>query len=82
VNPEQLPSALADLDAQGLLRQRRVLDTPQGARVRVDGRDYLSFSSNDYLGLAQHPAIADAVKQAVDATGVGAGAAHLLTEIR
>jgi len=77
--PFQLQSALVDLDAQGLLRRRRVLDGPQGARVRVDGREYLSFSSNDYLGLAGHPAIAEAACQAAGEVGVGAGAAHLLT---
>jgi 8-amino-7-oxononanoate synthase len=77
--PDQLPAALADLDAQGLRRRRRVLESPQGARVRVDGRDYLSFSSNDYLGLANHPAIAEAVCHAAGTAGVGAGAAHLLT---
>lgn len=77
--PQQIPSALADLDAQGLRRRRRVLDSPQGARVRVDGRDCLSFCSNDYLGLANHPTIAEAVHKAVDTAGVGAGAAHLLT---
>ena len=79
MNPDQLPSALADLDAQGLRRSRRVLDTPQGARVQLDGREFLSFSSNDYLGLANHPAIAAAVREAVETAGVGAGAAHLLT---
>jgi 8-amino-7-oxononanoate synthase len=79
MKPEQLASALAGLDAQGLRRRRRVLETPQGVRVRLDGRDCLSFSSNDYLGLAHHPAIAQAVHQAVDSAGVGAGAAHLLT---
>ena len=77
--PHQLSAALADLDTQGLRRHRRVLDSPQGVRVRVDGRDCLSFSSNDYLGLANHPAIAAAVRDAVDVAGVGAGAAHLLT---
>ena len=79
MNPEQLSSALADLDAQGLRRRRRVLDTPQGARVRVDGREYLSFSSNDYLGLANHGSIAQAMREALDRVGAGAGAAHLLT---
>lgn len=79
MKPKQLSSALGDLDAQGLRRSRRVLDTPQGTRVRVDGRDYLSFSSNDYLGLSNHPTIARAVKNAVDVAGAGAGAAHLLT---
>jgi len=77
--PHQLQSALVDLDAQGLLRRRRVLDGVQGARVRVDGREYLSFSSNDYLGLAGHPTIAEAACQAAGEVGVGAGAAHLLT---
>ncbi len=79
MNPDQLTAALADLDSQGLRRRRRVLDGPQGARVRVDGRDYLSFSSNDYLGLANHPEIVSAARLAAARFGVGAGAAHLLT---
>lgn len=79
MNPDQLQSALAKLDAQGLRRGRRVLDGPQGVRVTVEGRHYLSFSSNDYLGLANHAAIAAAACAAADRFGVGAGAAHLLT---
>ncbi|MEW5771721.1 MAG: 8-amino-7-oxononanoate synthase [Pseudomonadota bacterium] len=79
MNPDQLPAALAELDAQGLLRRRRVLDGMQGVRVRLDGRDYLSFASNDYLGLAGHPGLAAAARAGMDAAGVGAGAAHLLT---
>ncbi len=79
MNPDQLASALADLDALGLRRKRRVLDGPQGVRVRVDGRDCLSFSSNDYLGLANHPEIVTATQLAAARFGVGAGAAHLLT---
>lgn len=79
MTPDQLSAALSALDEQGLRRQRGVLDSPQGVRVRVDGHSYLSFSSNDYLGLASHPAIAEAVHAAVTAIGVGAGAAHLLT---
>lgn len=77
--PTQLHSALVDLDAAGLLRRRRVLDGTQGAWVTLDGRAYLSFSSNDYLGLAGHPAIVQAACQAAGEVGVGAGAAHLLT---
>lgn len=79
MNPDQLQTALAELDSLGLRRRRRVLDGPQGARVTVDGRDYLSFSSNDYLGLANHPEIAAAARAAAGRCGVGAGAAHLLT---
>ncbi|MDO9224632.1 MAG: 8-amino-7-oxononanoate synthase [Pseudomonadota bacterium] len=77
--PSQLHSALADLDEQGLRRRRRVLDGVQGARVVLDGREYLSFTSNDYLGLAGHPAIAAAAQAAAAEFGVGAGAAHLLS---
>lgn len=79
MTPDQLQPALAELDAQSLRRMRRVLDGPQGVRVTLDGKPYLSFSSNDYLGLANHPALADAARQAVANIGVGAGAAHLLT---
>lgn len=79
MNPDQLSSALADLDAQGLRRRRRVLDGAQGTQVRVDGRAFLSFSSNDYLGLANHPEIVAAAQRAAARDGVGAGAAHLLT---
>ncbi|MDR3394909.1 MAG: 8-amino-7-oxononanoate synthase [Parasulfuritortus sp.] len=70
---------LAELDALGLRRRRRVLDSAQGAHVRVDGKDYLSFASNDYLGLAAHPAIAEAACAALRDFGTGTGAAHLLT---
>jgi 8-amino-7-oxononanoate synthase len=79
MTPDQLSSALTELDAQSLRRVRRVLDGPQGVRVTLDGKPYLSFSSNDYLGLANHPVLAEAVRLAVDSVGVGAGAAHLLT---
>ena len=67
------------LAEQGLLRQRRLLETAQGAQVVVDGRAVLSFCSNDYLGLANHPDLAAAIVQALPAMGVGAGASHLVT---
>ncbi|TCJ18167.1 8-amino-7-oxononanoate synthase [Parasulfuritortus cantonensis] len=74
-----LAARLAELDRLGLRRRRRVLDGPQGSRVRIDGRDYLSFASNDYLGLAGHPALAEAARAAAAEVGTGAGAAHLVT---
>ena len=74
-----LVAELADLEQQGLRRHRRLLDSPQGAHVRVDGREYLSFCSNDYLGLAADPRIAEAAAESIRQFGVGAGASHLLS---
>jgi len=76
---ERLRAELAQLKAQSLRRNRRLLESPQGARVHVEGRALLSFCSNDYLGLANHPALIAAASQAVLGTGVGAGASHLIT---
>ena len=75
----EIRAGLAALSTQGLLRQRRLLQSAQGVRVHIDGRDLLSFCSNDYLGLASHPALAAAVVQALPQMGVGAGASHLIT---
>ena len=74
-----LVAELANLERQGLRRHRRLLDSPQGAHVRVDGRDYLSFCSNDYLGLAADPRIAEAAVEAIRQFGLGAGASHLVS---
>jgi 8-amino-7-oxononanoate synthase len=70
---------LRDLDARGLARRRRVVDGPQGARLAVDGRELLAFCSNDYLGLASHPALVEAAQRAAGEFGVGAGASPLVS---
>jgi 8-amino-7-oxononanoate synthase len=64
---------------QGLLRRRRLVESPQGVYVDADGRPYLSFCSNDYLGLANHPALVEAAGQGAERYGVGAGASHLVS---
>jgi 8-amino-7-oxononanoate synthase len=69
---------LADLDAKGLRRHRRTLDTAQTAHVTVDGKKYVAFCSNDYLGLANHPALIAAAQAGAARYGVGAGASHLV----
>ncbi len=79
MTPDRLPAALAELDAHGLLRRRHVLDGAQGARVMLDGHACVSFSSNDYLGLAGHAELARAACAATATAGIGAGAAHLLS---
>lgn len=69
---------LQALEAGGLLRRRRILESPQSARARIDGVAVLSFCSNDYLGLAADPRLIDAMVAGVRECGVGAGASHLL----
>lgn len=74
-----LAGELAAIDRNGLRRHRRLLESAQGARVRVDGRDFVSFCSNDYLGLAADPRIAEAAVESIRENGLGAGASHLLS---
>ncbi|MET1083179.1 MAG: 8-amino-7-oxononanoate synthase [Burkholderiales bacterium] len=73
-----LKPQLLQLEKDGLRRQRRIVDGPQGAYLRVDGREYLSFCSNGYLGLANHPAVVAAARQGLDEYGIGAGASALI----
>lgn len=70
--------AIRLLEKDGLKRSRRTLEGPQGAHVLVDGRRCTSYCSNDYLGLANHPRLVDAVCRGARKYGVGAGASHLL----
>jgi len=63
---------------QSLYRQRRTLQTPQQPLVQVDGREYLAFCSNDYLGLANHPDVIKSFQDAANLYGVGGGASHLV----
>ena len=75
----ELQTELDNRATQGLLRRRRTLSTPQGVRIMVDGKPYLSFCSNDYLGLANHPQIISALQQGAQQFGVGSGASHLVS---
>jgi 8-amino-7-oxononanoate synthase len=75
----KLKSELDERAAQGLLRSRRTLETPQSPHIVVDGKPYLAFCSNDYLGLASHPELTAALQQGAQQWGVGAGAAHLVS---
>ncbi len=62
----------------GLYRQRIVLEGPQGVEPIIQGRSYLAFCSNDYLGLANHPDVIAAFKKAATEFGLGSGASHLV----
>lgn len=72
---------LAAIDNAGLLRQCVAFDG-QGPRGIVHGREVLSFASNDYLGLTQHPRVREAAHAAIDRWGTGSGAARLVTGTR
>jgi 8-amino-7-oxononanoate synthase len=74
-----LEHALDERREAGLFRTRRMLDSAQGPHVVVDGRRLLAFASNDYLGLANDPAIVAAAKRGADDWGAGAGASHLVS---
>jgi glycine C-acetyltransferase len=62
---------LEDLRARGLYKQERQLEGPQGAAIRVGGREVLNFCANNYLGLANHPALVEAAHQGLRDFGYG-----------
>jgi 8-amino-7-oxononanoate synthase len=74
----ELTDELAWLRQEGLQRQLRCISSPQGTQLQVEGRSLLNFSSNDYLGLAAHPALKEAACRAIAKYGAGAGASRLL----
>jgi len=78
-----LPEALSRLEAAQLRRRRTTIEgfaeADTRTRVRVGGRTLVDFSSNDYLGLARHPALAAAMSAAALAAGAGSAASHLIT---
>lgn len=79
----QLPAAalapqLQALESDGLLRRRRLLQSPQQAVARVDGREVVAFCSNDYLGLAADARLRDAACEGAARYGAGSGASHLI----
>jgi len=75
---QRLAAAHAERAKNALLRRLRTVEAVDGATIRIDGRRLLNFASNDYLGLAQHPALREGLARAAAQWGVGATAAHLL----
>lgn len=75
---ERLSAAVEQRKRDGLYRQRLILGSAQGPLVHLEGREYLNFCSNDYLGLAAHPRVVEALRSAAVEYGVGSGASHLV----
>ena len=73
-----LTASLDELRAQGLLNTIRTLEGPQGPSLHIDGRRVLNFCSNNYLGLANHPRLVAAAKDALERWGVGPGAVRTI----
>jgi len=74
-----LKLSLDQRKVDGLLRQRRLLDSPQAEHIVANNQHFLSFCSNDYLGLANHPDLIATMQSAAQASGVGSGASNLIT---
>ena len=75
---QQLSIKLAQRREDGLYRQRYSLQSAQSTSVEVDGKNYVAFCSNDYLGLASHPSVIDGLRKGAEMFGVGSGASHLI----
>ena len=73
-----IPSEIQDLKDAGLYVHIRTLESPQGAWIVVDGKRVLNMCSNNYLGFANHPALREAAKKAIDEYGVGPGAVRTI----
>ena len=75
---EQLGRELGAIRDDGLWRELRQVESAQAARITLGGCEWINFSSNDYLGLACHPALGQAAKEAVERFGTGSGASRLV----
>ena len=74
-----IAAELQSVKDAGLYRQLRLVDGDQGPTLMLDGREVINFSSNNYLGIANHPALATAAKAAIDRYGCGSGASRLIS---
>jgi glycine C-acetyltransferase len=73
-----LTDQLKDLKEQGLYNAIPTIDSPMDGRIVVNGRDVLNFCANNYLGLANHPRLKSAAKDAIDQYGIGPGAVRTI----
>lgn len=76
---DEIDQKLQQLKEKSLIRSRRTLFSPCTASANIDQKNMLTFSSNDYLGLAAHPLLKKAVIDAANRWGVGSGGSHLVT---
>ena len=70
---------ITNLETRHLRRQLRIVESPSDTTITIEGRQFISMASNNYLGLANHPAVNRAAIEAIEQWGVGAGAARLIS---
>ena len=70
--------SLIRLKEKNLMREIKNRNSPQGSRILIDGENYINFSSNDYLGLANHPHVIESAQKVIATFGFGSGASRLL----
>ncbi|THU41609.1 glycine C-acetyltransferase [Niastella caeni] len=68
---KRLAGELAEIKAAGLYKTERIIESPQGAEIKVNGKTVLNFCANNYLGLSSHPKVIEAAKKYVDYRGYG-----------
>ncbi|EEE44018.1 glycine C-acetyltransferase [Roseibium alexandrii] len=68
---ENISATLKKIEAEGLYKRERLITSPQGGHIAVGGRDVINLCANNYLGLADHPALIEAAKKAMDPKGFG-----------
>ncbi len=76
---DSLEDELQSIRQTGQYRKRLILESPQANKIIIDGRCLCNFSSNNYLGLANHAEIKQSFQKAIDQYGVGSGSAHLIS---
>jgi glycine C-acetyltransferase len=68
---DYLQTELNSIQSQGLFKKERIITSPQGAEITVNGKTVLNFCANNYLGLSSHPEVVQAAKDALDSHGFG-----------
>ena len=66
---KRLATELEEIKSSGLYKTERIIESPQGAEIKVNGKTALNFCANNYLGLSSHPKVIEAAKKYVDRRG-------------
>lgn len=74
-----LTKGIEKLKKEGLYRESTIIESQQGSRIRIGGKELINFASNDYLGLSQHPRVIEASQRAIERFGTGIGSSRLLS---